>query len=144
MDLGGRVAEELVFGKEEVTTGASGDLQQMRNIARRMVAQWGYSKDKLGATSWEGTDGNGGFGPKSASAEMEARIDDEVSTLVRDAYVHCKKVLTENRALLDELTELLIEKETVDYQQMQEMIRKYHPDGVGSESIELPKVAKVM
>jgi len=142
--IGGRVAEELVFGKEEVTTGASGDLQQMRNIARRMVAQWGYSKDKLGATSWEGTDGNGGFGPKSASAEMEARIDDEVSTLVRDAYVHCKKVLTENRALLDELTELLIEKETVDYQQMQEMIRKYHPDGVGSESIELPKVAKVM
>merc|ERR1719389_948178 len=46
--LGGRVAEEIVFGKEEVTTGASGDLQQVRNIARRMVAQWGYSKDKLG------------------------------------------------------------------------------------------------
>merc|ERR1719149_293249 len=45
--LGGRVAEEIVFGKEEVTTGASGDLQQVRNIARRMVAQWGYSKDKL-------------------------------------------------------------------------------------------------
>merc|ERR1719149_163631 len=55
--LGGRVAEEIVFGKEEVTTGASGDLQQVRNIARRMVAQWGYSKDKLGATSWESPDG---------------------------------------------------------------------------------------
>merc|ERR1719487_73337 len=45
--LGGRVAEEIVFGKEEVTTGASGDLQQVRNIARRMMAQWGYSKDKI-------------------------------------------------------------------------------------------------
>merc|ERR1711988_343621 len=69
-----------------------------------------------------------------------SRIDDEVSTLVRDAYVHCKKVLSDNRALLDELTELPIEKETVDYQEMQDMITKYHPDGVaGSESIELPK-----
>ena len=58
--LGGRVAEELVFGLEEVTTGASNDLQQVRNIARRMVAQWGYSKDRLGATSWEGDQGNGG------------------------------------------------------------------------------------
>ena len=51
--LGGRVAEEIVFGAEEVTTGASNDLQQVRNIARRMVAQWGYSKERLGATSWE-------------------------------------------------------------------------------------------
>merc|ERR1712087_946303 len=46
--LGGRVAEEIIFGEEEVTTGASNDLQQVRNIARRMVAQWGYSKDKIG------------------------------------------------------------------------------------------------
>merc|ERR1719472_714899 len=51
--LGGRVAEELVFGPEQVTTGASNDLQQVRNIARRMVTQWGYSKNKLGAVAWE-------------------------------------------------------------------------------------------
>merc|ERR1719379_2125238 len=51
--LGGRVAEEMVYGEDEITTGASNDLQQVRNIARRMVTQWGYSKDKLGATSWE-------------------------------------------------------------------------------------------
>merc|ERR1712036_127923 len=65
--LGGRVAEELAYGGEEVTTGASNYLQQFRNIARRMVAQWGFSKDVLGATSWESPDGNGGFGPKGAS-----------------------------------------------------------------------------
>merc|ERR1719399_1792273 len=128
--IGGRVAEEIVFGKEEVTTGASGDLQQMQNIARRMVAQWGYSKDKLGATSWESPDGNGGFGPKAASAEMESRIDEEVKMLVREAYDTCKATLLENRALLDELTEMLIEKETVDYQEMQELIKKKYPEGI--------------
>merc|ERR1719333_262194 len=65
--LGGRVAEELVFGPEEVTTGASNDLQQVRNIARRMVTQWGYSKERIGAIAWESPDGNGGFGPQAAS-----------------------------------------------------------------------------
>merc|ERR1719387_135536 len=94
--IGGRVAEEIVFGKEEVTTGASGDLQQVRNIARRMVAQWGYSKDKLGATSWESPDGNGGFGPAAASAVVEARIDNEVTELCAEAYDRCKVMLTEN------------------------------------------------
>merc|ERR1719352_173594 len=50
--LAGRVVEELVYGEDEVTTGASGDLQQVRNIARRMVTQWGYSKDKLAPVAW--------------------------------------------------------------------------------------------
>ena len=52
--LGGRVAEEIVFGKEEVTTGASGDLQQVRNIARRMVAQWGFRA--MDRTCWRSFD----------------------------------------------------------------------------------------
>ena len=142
--LGGRVAEEIVFGKEEVTTGASGDLQQVRNIARRMVAQWGYSKDKLGATSWESPDGNGGFGPKAASAETEARIDDEVTALCREAYEVCKTTLLKNRALLDELTEMLVEKETVDYQEMQALVGKYHPNGVGTETMKLPAEAALL
>merc|ERR1719215_431685 len=129
--LGGRVAEEIVFGKEEVTTGASGDLQQVRNIARRMVAQWGYSKDKLGATSWESPDGNGGFGPAAASAVVEALIDEEVTQLVADAYAACKSML------LDELTERLIEKETVDYQEMQELIGRYYPDKAKTEKLKL-------
>ena len=50
----------------------------MRSIARRMVAQWGFSKNKLGATSWEAPDGNGGFGPQGASKATEKAIDDEV------------------------------------------------------------------
>merc|ERR1712216_244987 len=138
--LGGRVAEELVYGEEEITTGASGDLQQVRNIARRMVAQWGFSKDKLGATSWESPEGNGGFGPKAASAAVEARIDEEVTQLVADAYADCKTMLLENRVLLDELTEMLVEKETVDYNEMQELIKKYYPDGL-NEKLKLPAEA---
>jgi len=142
--LGGRVAEEIVFGTEEVTTGASGDLQQVRNIARRMVAQWGYSKDKLGATSWESPDGNGGFGPSAASAEMESRIDSEVTEIVREAYEVCKSMLLKNRALLDELTEMLVEKETVDYSEMQALVGKYHPNGIGTENIKLPAQAQLL
>merc|ERR1711990_873488 len=91
--LGGRVAEELAFGEKEVTTGASNDLQQVRSIARRMVAQWGYSLNKLGASSWESPDGNGGFGPKGASPETEKLIDNEVRQLVDEAYTKCKNTL---------------------------------------------------
>lgn len=74
-------SEQVVYGEEEITTGASGDLQQVTNIARRMVTQWGFAKDKLGATAWEMPEGNGGVGPKAASPEMEARIDEEVKAL---------------------------------------------------------------
>merc|ERR1712078_882619 len=126
--LGGRVAEEIVFGKEEVTTGASGDLQQVRNIARRMVAQWGYSKDKLGATSWESPDGNGGFGPKAASPETEKLIDDEVRMIVDEAYRKCKETLEGNWGLMEELTDRLMEKENVDFVELYEMVGKYNPE----------------
>jgi len=142
--LGGRVAEELVFGLEEVTTGASNDLQQVRNIARRMVAQWGYSKDRLGATSWEGDQGNGGFGPQGASAETEKKIDEEVKQLVADAYSTCKAILSANRDLLDELTDALIESETVDFNELQEMVGKYHPEIADAQRLAMPDAARVM
>jgi cell division protease FtsH len=132
--LGGRVAEELVYGEDEVTTGASNDLQQVRNIARRMVAQWGYSKDKLGAVSWESPDGNGGAGPQGASPETERLIDTEVKEIVADAYKVCKECLTTNRALLDDLTEMLIDKETVDFQELQDLVGKYHPDSAQNQA----------
>jgi len=117
----------MVFGSEEVTTGASGDLQQVQNIARRMVTQWGYSKEKLGAVAWE-IDGSNWAGPKAASAEMEEKIDEEIKALVADAYKVCKDCMYENRALVEELTEALIEKETIDYRELAEMVAKYHPE----------------
>merc|ERR1719450_2049839 len=92
--LGGRVAEELVYGAEEVTTGASNDLQQIRNIARRMVAQWGFSSDDLSVVAWEMPEGNGNnFGQSAASPEMEAAIDSEVQKIVQGAYDKCYATL---------------------------------------------------
>mmetsp|Transcript_10898 Transcript_10898/g.24330 ORF Transcript_10898/g.24330 Transcript_10898/m.24330 type:complete len:668 (+) Transcript_10898:67-2070(+) len=126
--LGGRVVEEIVYGEDEVTTGASGDLQQVTNIARRMVTQWGFAKDKLGATAWEMPEGTRGVGPRAASPEMEARIDDEVKALVADAYKTCKETLIKNRDLVEDLVELLIEKETVDYKELADLVVKYHPE----------------
>merc|ERR1711937_853180 len=126
--LGGRVAEEIVFGDDEVTTGASNDLQQVRSIARRMVAQWGFSLNKLGATSWESPDGNGGFGPKGASPETEKAIDDEVREIVDVAYKKCKEILESNWPLMEDLTERLMEKENVDFVELYEMVGKYNPE----------------
>ena len=130
--LAGRVVEEIVYGEEEITTGASGDLQQVRNIARRMVTQWGYAKDKLGAVAWESPEGAGGLGPQAASPEQEALIDSEVKLLVADAYKVCKKTLKANRALFEELAELLIEKETVNYMELAELVDKYVPGYLAS------------
>merc|ERR1719321_310317 len=71
--LGGRVAEEIVYGKDEITTGASSDLQQVRNIARRMVAQWGFYNEEMGGapSSWEPPDGNTLMTPRSSSEATE-------------------------------------------------------------------------
>jgi len=142
--LGGRVAEEIIFGEEEVTTGASNDLQQVRNIARRMVAQWGYSKAKIGAVAWEAPEGNGGFGPQAASPETEKIIDAEVKEIVAKAYKVCKETLVTNRELLEELTEMLIDKETVDFTEMQDLVGKYHPEIADAQKLSLPAEAQLM
>uniref|UniRef100_A0A7S2ND14 AAA+ ATPase domain-containing protein n=1 Tax=Haptolina brevifila TaxID=156173 RepID=A0A7S2ND14_9EUKA len=141
--LAGRVVEEIVYGEDEITTGASGDLQQVRNIARRMVTQWGYSKDKLAPVAWE-VDGGSWAGPKAASPDTEAKIDLEVKALVADAYAHCKAVLTANREIFEDMTEQLLEKETLDYKELQALLKKYYPDGLGDEKIPLPAAAKLM
>ena len=101
--LGGRVAEELVYGEDEVTTGASNDLQQVRNIARRMVTQWGFAFGELGGApvAWETPNGNGMMQPRAASPDTEKEIDAQVQRIVNDAYDTCKALLSENRALMD-------------------------------------------
>jgi cell division protease FtsH len=112
--LGGRVAEELIFGEDEVTTGASGDLQQVRSIARRMVTQWGFAGDEIGYTAWESADGSGPFGRTNASEEIETKIDAAVSKLCQEAYDTTMATLTEHKSIMEELVNRLLEKETVD------------------------------
>ena len=124
--LGGRVAEEIVYGEDEVTTGASNDLQQVARVARQMVTRFGMS-DKLGPVALGRSQG-GMFLGRDIAAERDfsedtaAAIDQEVSELVAEAYRRATQVLSANRPVLDELAELLVEKETVDAEQLQELL----------------------
>ncbi len=124
--LGGRVAEEIVYGEDEVTTGASNDLQQVARVARQMVTRFGMS-DKLGPVALGRAQG-GMFLGRDIAAERDfsedtaATIDEEVGLLVAEAYRRAKRVLIENRSVLDELAEMLVEKETVDAEELQELL----------------------
>ena len=124
--LGGRVAEEIVYGEDEVTTGASNDLQQVARVARQMVTRFGMS-DKLGPVALGRSQGGMFLGRDIAaerdfSEETAAAIDEEVSELVAEAYRRATAVLTVNRPVLDELAERLVEKETVDAEELQELL----------------------
>ncbi|MBD1823310.1 ATP-dependent metallopeptidase FtsH/Yme1/Tma family protein [Cyanobacteria bacterium FACHB-DQ100] len=124
--LGGRIAEEIVFGEEEVTTGASNDLQQVARVAKQMVTRFGMS-DRLGPVALGRQQGNMFLGRDIAaerdfSEETAAAIDDEVRNLVEQAYRRAKAVLVQNRPVLDKLAEMLVEKETVDSDELQELL----------------------
>eukprot|EP00746_Dinoflagellata_sp_MGD_P158465 gnl/MRDRNA2_/MRDRNA2_86478_c1_seq8.p1 gnl/MRDRNA2_/MRDRNA2_86478_c1~~gnl/MRDRNA2_/MRDRNA2_86478_c1_seq8.p1 ORF type:complete len:711 (+),score=156.55 gnl/MRDRNA2_/MRDRNA2_86478_c1_seq8:99-2231(+) len=125
--LGGRVAEEIIYGKDEITTGASNDLQQVRNIARRMVAQWGFVNKEMGdaPVAWELPDGNNMMTPRTSSEATERQIDDEVKALVKGAYDTTMQTLMHNRAFLDKLAQRLVEEETLDFSQLEEMRSAY-------------------
>ncbi|MFM7085885.1 MAG: cell division protein FtsH, partial [Cyanobium sp.] len=124
--LGGRVAEEIVYGEDEVTTGASNDLQQVTRVARQMVTRFGMS-DKLGPVALGRSQGGMFLGrdftaERDFSEDTAAAIDEEVSQLVAEAYRRATEVLHSNRSVLDELAEMLVEKETVDAEQLQELL----------------------
>ena len=126
--LGGRVAEEIVYGEEEVTTGASNDLQQVANTARQMITRFGMS-DGIGPVALGRSQGGMFLGRDIASErdfseETAAMIDSEVYDLVDVAYKRATKVLVDNRSVLEELTEMLIEQETVDAEELQELLIK--------------------
>jgi len=122
----GRVAEDIVYGEDEVTTGASNDLQQVASVARQMVTRFGMS-DKLGPVALGRAQG-GMFLGRDIAAERDfsedtaATIDSEVSDLVDVAYHRATKVLNDNRSVLDELAEMLVESETVDSQELQDLL----------------------
>merc|ERR1719149_163357 len=125
--LGGRLAEEVIFGEDQVTTGASNDLQQVASIARRMVTQWGMS-DKVGPVMI-GSGGGQPFMGRSMgqseprwSAKMGRMVDEEVERMVANAYFVAKKIVFENKALLTELAQRLVDQETVSAEEFQTMV----------------------
>lgn len=128
-----------MFGADGVTIGASNDLQQVRKLARRMVTQFGYASEQSGlaGTSWEPAEGSSP-GMKYSSAATEQAIDEEVKRIVAMASKTCRETLQRNRKLLDELTEALMEKETVDYIELYEMVGKYHPEAAEAQKPNFP------
>ncbi|MTJ21929.1 MAG: ATP-dependent metallopeptidase FtsH/Yme1/Tma family protein [Dolichospermum sp. UKL201] len=124
--LGGRLAEEIIFGEEEVTTGASNDLQQVARVAKQMITRFGMS-DRLGPVALGRQQGNMFLGrdimsERDFSEETAAAIDEEVRKLVDTAYIRAKEVLVNNRKVLDEIAQMLIEKETVDAEELQQIL----------------------
>ncbi|MGB3421257.1 MAG: ATP-dependent zinc metalloprotease FtsH [Dolichospermum sp.] len=116
--LGGRAAEEIVFGQAEVTTGAGNDLQQVTNMARQMVTKFGMSD--LGPVSLENQNNNEVFlgrdwmNKSEYSEEIAAKIDATVREIVSKCYIQAKEIIQENRLILERVVDLLIEQETID------------------------------
>ncbi|MGK7938622.1 MAG: ATP-dependent zinc metalloprotease FtsH2 [Crocosphaera sp.] len=126
--LGGRAAEEEVFGYDEVTTGAGGDLQQVAEMARQMVTRFGMSE--LGPLSLESSSGEvflgGGLMNRAEySEEVAMKIDSEVRTLAEEGHKLARQIIRDNREVIDRLVELLIEKETIDGEEFRQIVAEY-------------------
>jgi ATP-dependent Zn protease len=116
--MGGRVAEELVFGEQNVTPGASNDFQQVTRTARMMITQMGFSKNlgQLSLVSGGGPSFLGNDMGRSAeySQATADAIEAEVKELVMTAYRRAKDLIVSNRACLDKVAEVLLDKESID------------------------------
>ena len=126
--LGGRAAEEEVFGYDEVTTGAGGDLQQVSEMARQMVTRFGMSE--LGPLSLESSSGEvflgGGLMNRSEySEEVAMKIDSEMRILAEEGHKLARQIVRDNREVVDRLVELLIERETIDGEEFRQIVAEY-------------------
>ncbi|MFP4100316.1 ATP-dependent zinc metalloprotease FtsH2 [Coleofasciculus sp.] len=126
--LGGRAAEEEIFGYSEVTTGAGGDLQQVTGMARQMVTRFGMSD--LGPLSLESQQGEvflgGGLTNRAEySEEVASRIDEQVRRIVEHCHDDAKRIMRDNRVVIDRLVDLLIEKETIDGEEFRQIVAEY-------------------
>ncbi|HEY9691673.1 MAG TPA: ATP-dependent zinc metalloprotease FtsH2 [Oculatellaceae cyanobacterium] len=126
--LGGRAAEQVIFGDAEVTTGAGGDLQQVTSLARQMVTRYGMST--LGPVSLESQAGEVFLGRdwmtrSEYSEEIAAQIDAQVRSIVEHCYDEALRLIRENRSVIDRLVDLLIEKETIDGDEFRQIVAEY-------------------
>lgn len=126
--MGGRAAEQVVFGDAEVTTGAGGDLQQVTGMARQMVTRFGMSD--LGPLSLEGQQADVFLGRdlmsrSEYSDEIAGRIDAQVRELIQHAYEEAIHIVRDHRAAVDRLVDLLVEKETIDGEELRHILAEY-------------------
>ncbi len=127
--LGGRAAEAVIFGQDEVTTGAGNDLQQVTGMARQMVTRFGMS-DKLGLLSLESQSqevfiGGGLVNRSEYSERIASKIDEEVQAIARECYEKTLQIIRDNRVVIDRLVDLLIEKESIDGEEFRQIVAEY-------------------
>ena len=125
--LAGRAAEELIF--ESVTNGASNDIEKATSLARAMVTRFGMS-DRFGLIKLESMEDRylSGRMVMECADETAAGVDEEVMKITSTAYEEAKRLLNENRDLLDRLAEYLLEKESITGKQFMEIFRTKYPD----------------
>lgn len=130
--LGGRISEEIIFGAENITAGASSDIEKVTEIARKMVTAYGMS-DKIGPVQvgkknehvFLGRD----FGSdKNYSEEIASTVDREIKNIIEERYDFAKNLLTENKDIIEEIVKVLLEQETLDEKEVDEIIERVKAD----------------
>jgi cell division protease FtsH len=129
--MGGRVAEEIKFGKDNITSGASSDIEQATKLARAMVTRWGFS-DKLGHVAYGDNQeevflGHSVARTQNVSEETAQIIDAEVRRLIDDAYVEAKRILTKHKKEWVAIAEGLLEYETLSGDEIRQLIKGEKP-----------------
>ena len=128
VSLGGRAAEEIVYGQDDVSTGASQDLINVTDIARKMVTAWGMS-EKLGPMAYGKNQENVFMGrdfghQRDYSEQVAFEIDEEIKKIVDERYELAKQLLTQNRDMLEVISKELLEKETIDEKEFDEIMNR--------------------
>ncbi|MBS3785189.1 MAG: ATP-dependent metalloprotease, partial [Gammaproteobacteria bacterium] len=129
--FGGRIAEEMIFGPESVTTGAQSDIQRVTEIARNMVTKWGLS-DRMGPLAYGEDEGEVFLGHqvtqhKTISDETAHAIDEEVRRIVEENYAEAKSVLEQNVDILHAMADALMKYETIDRDQIDDVMNGQPP-----------------
>ena len=130
--FGGRIAEEMTLGPNGVTTGASNDIKRATELAHNMVAKWGLS-DEMGPIMYDEDEshqflgGPGLGGSKMKSGDTTTRLDKEVRKIIDDCYEQARQILTDNRDKLDAMAEALMKYETIDANQLKDIMEGREP-----------------
>jgi cell division protease FtsH len=142
--MGGRIAEELIYGPEKATTGAGNDLERATELARKMVCEWGMS-ETMGPLTFGKREEAIFLGKEFArhqdySDATAVKIDDEIRRIITDAYTHAQSILEEHRAALEAITAALLEHEVLDGERVYEMIEA--TSGIDARKIRVVEHAK--
>jgi cell division protease FtsH len=138
--LGGREAEELIFGQDEVTTGAGNDIEKVTSIARQMVTRFGMSE--LGLLSLESDNSNNYLGydgnhKPEYSDKLATAIDHQVRSIVEYCHEKAQTIIQENRTAIDRLVDILIDQETIEGEEFRQLVQKFSESGDPSLAVSL-------